>query len=265
MNNTELLEAAIKAAVPAGNLLIQHYNDVLKVSVKESMRDVVTALDHLAETKIIESLTEFNPNLSIVSEEQGQVRGSSTDDSYWIVDALDGTVNYVNQIPNFCVSIAFVKNGSPAVGVIYNPFANDLYYGALGIGAFKNQGKLSIKDKPHAECLFSAAFSGKNFDPTRRKDEYQLFGEINDQTRGVLRTGSAGMNLAFLAEGRLGGCWGKANKFWDVAAGLLIAELAGAKTISKSVDPSKRVVSYVAAVPSAWEFAYSRTKSVLEL
>lgn len=264
-DNRAILEAAIQAAVPAGDLLMKHYQDVLKVSNKESIRDIVTSVDQLSEQGIVESLSGFDSGLAIVSEEQGQARGRGDEKDYWLIDALDGTVNYVNRIPVFCVSIAFVRNGNTAVGVIYNPFANDLYYGADGIGAFKNQGKLSVRDKHHSECLFSAAFSGRNYDPQRREEEYRLFGEINDQTRGVLRTGSAGMNLAWLAEGRLGGCWGKANKQWDIAAGILIAGLAGAKSTCRFVNSADRIVSHVASVPSAWEFAYGRTRSVLEL
>ena len=239
MNRTQLMEAAIAAAVPAGNLLMHHYNDRLDVAHKESLRDVVTQVDKLAENQIIRILSGFDDSLAIVTEEQGQVHGGKDVESYWIIDALDGTVNFVNHVPFFCVSIAFVESGSPVVGVIYNPMVNDLYYGAKGVGAFKNQTKLAVKDNPPNECLFSAAFSGKSFEPARRRDEFLLFGEINDHSRGVLRSGSAAMNLAYLAEGKLGGCWGKANKFWDIGAGLVLADLGGAKVQFKEVDKEK--------------------------
>lgn len=263
MNRAQLMGAAIKAAVPAGTLLMQHYNNFLEVAAKESLRDVVTQVDKLAENQIIGILNGIDDSVAIVTEEQGQVRGGKDAESYWIIDALDGTVNYVNHVPFFCVSIAFVENGSPVVGVIYNPVLNDLYYGAEGVGAFKNQTRLVIKDKPPDECLFSATFSGKSFEPGRRKDEFQLFGEINDHSRGVLRTGSAAMNLAYLAEGKLGGCWGKANKSWDIGAGLVIAGLAGAKVKFKEVDKEKRLVSYIATVPSAWDFVLGRAAGTL--
>jgi fructose-1,6-bisphosphatase/inositol monophosphatase family enzyme len=88
---------------------------------------------------------------------------------------------------------------------------------------------------------------------------------VNDTTRGCLRTGSGAMNLAYLADGKFGGCWGHANKLWDVGAGLLLAELAGAKVSIREVDRSKHLVSYIAAVPSAWEFLYKKASKILEL
>ena len=80
------------------------------------------------------------------------------------------------------------------------------------------------------------------------------FGKINDGTRGCLRTGSAAMNLCYVADGRFGGCWGKANKLWDIAAGLLLAKLSGARVGYRIVDKDKRLVNYVSAAPTAWDF-----------
>ncbi len=262
MNREKILETAIKAAVSAGNLLVEHFNDLLTVSVKESLRDIVTEVDMIAENRIVDILFDFDKNLPVIAEERGDSGGVDRDE-YWVVDALDGTVNYVNRIPHFAVSVAFVKKDKPLVGVIYNPTDNNLYYGAEGIGVFKNQRKISVKDKAPGECLFAMAFSGKNYDPERRPEEFLLFGEINDSSRGCLRTGSAAMNLALLAEGKLGGCVGKANKWWDVAAGLVIARLAGARLQYAPVDSNEYLVSYLAAVPAAWEYGLKKSSRIL--
>lgn len=264
MNREPKLEVAIKAAVSAGNLLLEHYNDIFNVTVKESLRDVVTEVDRMAEDRIIEILQEYDSEFSITTEEHGEVLKNQKTD-YWIVDALDGTVNYVNRVPFFCVSIAFIENNQPVVGVIYNPMSEDLYYGAEGVGVFKNQNRLKVKDRLPEDCLFAVAFSGKNYDIAKRKDEFILFYEINDLTRGCLRTGSAAMNLAYLSEGKFGGCWGKANKFWDVAAGLLLAKLSGAKVEFREIDREKHLASYLATVSSSWEFVYRKVNSVLKL
>lgn len=255
-----ILETAIEAAVSAGNILLSHYNDVFGVSQKESLRDVVTEVDKIAEQRIINILQDYDSDIGISTEEHGQVlkgrRGRC-----WVIDALDGTVNYVNRIPFFGVSIGFIDKGRPFAGVVYNPMSEELYYGALGIGVFKNQKKLKLKDRLPQECLFSAAFSGKNYyNDVERKEEFLVFRKINDNSRGCLRTGSAAINLAYLAEGRFGGCWGRANKFWDVAAGLVLAELAGAKVRFSEVAKGRHLVNYLAALPSSWDFINEKAK-----
>jgi myo-inositol-1(or 4)-monophosphatase len=258
MNIENALQAAIKASAKAGKILIDQYqrNDVLATS-KESNRDVYTSTDQEAELVIIEILKEQDPNIPILCEERGLLKTQNSD-YLWVVDALDGTVNYIHQIPFFSVSIALLKNNEPVVGAIYAPLFNDLYYAARGVGAFKNQARLLTRDTPPTESLFAASFSGKNYIPAERGDEFSVFGEINDHTRGCLRTGSASLNLAYLAEGKINGCWGKANKKWDISAGLLIASEAGA-TIKTRVSPvSEQFSSFIAAPQQNFQFLEKR-------
>ena len=151
------------------------------------------------------------------------------------------------------------------MGVIFNPYSNELYYGSDGLGVFKNQKPLKIMDRIPEECLFSMAFSGKNYEATKRVDEFLLFGKINDSSRGCLRTGSAAMNLAYLAEGKFGGCLGKANKIWDVAAGLLLAKLAGSNLQFKEVDKEKHLVNYIATIPKAWNLISSNIRGIYQV
>lgn len=257
----QYLEIAMNAAVAAGEILMGHTDDLLKVSTKESLRDIVTNIDKYAEQKVIKIIQEKAPNSKILTEETGLIKGEK-EDCYWVVDALDGTVNYVNHIPFFAVSIAYYENNVPVVGAIFNPMANDLYYGAEGIGVFKNQTKLTIKDKVAEDCLFACTFSGKKYSPKSRSAEFKTFEIINDSSRGCLRTGSAAINLAFLSEGRFGGCWGIANKTWDIAAGIVLAKLAGAKIEYKYLDESKTIISYMVAVPSAWDYLYGNVREV---
>lgn len=259
MNREQVLEVAMSAAVAAGNLLLEHSNDFLKASPKESLRDIVTEVDKYAEKKIIEILKDYNSNSTILTEESGRISGKN-EKNYWIIDALDGTVNYVNHIPFYAVSIAFIEGNSPTVGVVYNPMSSDLYYGAKGIGIYKNQTKIKSRDRIAEECLFAVAFSGKKYEPATRNEEFLTFEKVNDSTRGCLRTGSAAMNLSYLAEGKLGGCWGKANKIWDVAAGILLSKLSGAIVEYRYVSKEKNLVNYIATVPSAWNFIKEKIK-----
>ena len=264
MSKVEYLETALKAAVSAGNLIEERHKDILNVSRKESLRDIVTHVDKLAENQIIDILKDYDKNIPILTEESGLVQGK-TEKTYWIVDALDGTVNYVNHIPFYAVSIALFDKNKITVGVIFNPYSNELYYGSDGLGAFKNQKPLKIIDRVPEECLFSMAFSGKNYEATKRVDEFLLFGKINDSSRGCLRTGSAAMNLAYLAEGKFGGCLGKANKIWDVAAGLLLAKLAGSNVQFKEVDKEKNLVNYIATIPKAWNLISSNIRGIYQV
>jgi len=259
MNREQVLKVAMYAAVEAGNLLLEHSNDFLKASPKESLRDIVTEVDKCAEEKIIEILKDYNPYSTILTEESGTISGKN-EKNHWIIDALDGTVNYVNHIPFYAVSIAFIEDNSPVVGVVYNPMSSDLYYGAEGIGIYKNHTKIKSKDRIAEECLFAVAFSGKKYEPATRSEEFLMFEKVNDSTRGCLRTGSAAMNLSYLAEGRFGGCWGKANKIWDVAAGILLAKLSGATVEYRYVSKEKNLVSCIATVPSAWNFIKEKIK-----
>ena len=264
MKTDLIVEAAIKASVSAGTVLTSYYNEKTQVSSKESSRDIVAEVDNLAENAIIDILLKYDDSISIITEEQGNIYKKSKN-KFWLIDALDGTVNYIHHVPFFSVSVAYIENDKIRAGAIYSPMFDDIYYAAKSIGAFKNSKAIKLDEASYKESLFAVTFSGKNYDPKRRKDEFILFSTINDRSRGCLRTGSAALNLAYLAEGRFNGCWGKANKYWDIAAGLLIAELAGAKVVKKYLDKENKLCSYVASSQSIFDEVHKKVKGVLEL
>ena len=257
MKQTRLLEVAIKAAMKAGTELQTRYDEQLRTTAKESFRDIYSEADQAAEEQALAVLQAHDAGITILSEERGYTGAADAED-YWVVDALDGTVNYVHHIPFFSVSVAFVSKGKAVASAIYAPLVDDIYYASLGHGAFKNQRKLHSSDKHPEDSLFAASFSGKSFEPARRHEEFLAFGEVNDATRGCLRTGSAALNLAYLAEGRFNGCWGKANKSWDIMAGLLIASEAGAKTLTLPVASDPQRLHYIAAPEANFTFLQSR-------
>lgn len=255
MNNNvaSMMEVAISAAMGAGRELLNRYGDQLMTLRKESARDLVTEADYAAEDRAIEIVRSQLPNARILSEEKGETGDVEAQD-YWIIDALDGTVNYIHQVPLFSVSVAYYKDGQVQASSIYVPLADDIYYAAQGLGAFKNKRSLRVRDVPLSQSLFAASFSGKNFDPPRRDKEFIAFGRVNDASCGCLRTGSAALNLALLAEGKLNGCWGKANKRWDIAAGLLLAKEAGAHVETTAAREDSGRLNYIAAPMSNFEF-----------
>jgi myo-inositol-1(or 4)-monophosphatase len=252
---TKKLELAIRAAVAAGNRLYKHTGDVAYLSGvrKESFRDIATEADISAETKIIQTLREHDSS-PILSEEAGSIGKLVLKNNYWVIDPLDGTVNYTHHMPLYAVSIAYMEKGIPVVGVIYNPSQNELYYGAKGLGVYKNHNKINIIDRDPENSLFAISFSGKKHNSKDRLREFDNFREVNDKTMGCLRTGSAALNLAYLAEGRFGGCMGEFTKIWDVAAGFVLAELAGAKVYYEFDKKERFLVNYVIAVPQSESF-----------
>lgn len=249
------LEIAINAAVSAGDLLMDHYGKVYGIKNKESLRDVVSEIDELSESKVMSILQESDPGCTVLTEEKGLIGPDS--DSRWIVDALDGTVNYIHNIPFFCVSISYWVDNRPSIGAIYNPYSGDIYYAEKGVGCFVNQKRLHLLDVELGNNLTAMAFSGKAYNPSMRSTEFGIFGQLNDLSQGCLRTGSAAMNLSYLSHGKFSLVMGKANKLWDVAAGLLIAEEAGADVKFNMTDKQKHLVDYIAATPSSKKKIYT--------
>lgn len=237
------LEIAIKAAVDAGDLLMDNYGKIHETKNKESLRDVVSEVDKLSEDKVVSLLKEFDPNSCILTEESGMIGDESP--KMWIVDALDGTVNYIHNVPLFCVSISYWVDGDPQIGVIYNPYEKEVYYAEKDKGAFLNQRKLNVIKINIDMGISSMAFSGRAYNPSKRACEFQIFGDLNDISQGCLRTGSAAMNLAYIASGKFSLAIGKANKLWDVAAGMLIAKEAGANLDYNITDKDNSLVDYV--------------------
>ena len=248
------LEMAIKASVDAGDVLMENYGKIYQTRNKESLRDVVSEIDKLSEEKVITSLKENDPDCSLLTEESGMI--GEKKDSKWIIDALDGTVNYIHNIPFFCVSVSYWQNNAPKIGVIYNPYSKEIFYAEEGLGSFVNQTKIQVEKKNLKQGLSAMAFSGKAHNPKKRESEFVLFGQLNDSTQGCLRTGSAAMNLAYLSSGKFNIVLGKANKLWDVAAGMLIAKEAGANLDYKIIDQEKSLVDYI-CYSSSTEEVYS--------
>ena len=257
-NRTRLLQYAISAAVAGGNVLRSHGDDAvhLRRRVKESPRDIATEVDDLAEKVAIERIRRFDA-MPILAEESGaSALIDAAKDTFWAIDPLDGTVNYVHHLPWYAVSIAYIEKGEPIVGVVYNPFLNELYYGAEGTGAFKNHKRISVAESPAQQSLCAITFSGKKYG-NQHAEEFESFRTLNDETAGCLRTGSAALNLAYVAEGRLGGACGRYSRLWDVAAGFVVAKEAGASVTYEFAEPAAYLVHYAVGVSSLTDFLKS--------
>src|SRR5688500_2808130 len=141
-----MFKSVLLEAVSAGGAELQRYfNGTFKISSKEGINNLVTEADHAAEKAIIESIQKSYPDHFILSEETGEIK--TTSEYKWIIDPIDGTVNFSNGIPICCVSIGLEKNGSLIMGAVYNPIMNELFFAEKGCGAFLNDKPISVSKK----------------------------------------------------------------------------------------------------------------------
>jgi myo-inositol-1(or 4)-monophosphatase len=196
--------------------------------------DLVTEYDHRSEAYILGEIRRRFPDHRILSEESGELAGG--DCCVWYVDPLDGTVNYAHGLALFCVSIAYEENGSLRYGVVYDPVADECYTAERGAGAWLNGETIRVSKA--AELDKSLLVTGFPYDvrtnPLNNLDHYVTF---TMRSQAVRRLGSAALDLAYVAAGRLDGFWEISIHAWDIAAGGLIAQEAGALVTDIHGDP----------------------------
>ena len=215
---------AVTAARAAGNYIMRHLDraDALKVT-KKGRNDFVSDVDRGAEAEIVHTIRKAYPDHAVLAEEGG---ADGKHDYLWIIDPLDGTTNFLHGFPHFAVSIAVQHKGKLQHGVIYAPCTQDLYIATRGNGAVLNNRKIRVsKTTAMDESLVG---TGVPIKAGARLDEYvpQLRAVV-EKTAGVRRAGSAALDLAYVACGRLDAFWELGLNSWDMAAGVLLVEEAG--------------------------------------
>lgn len=231
------LEVAIKAVETSGHILVDYFQRVHDFRQKnKNIRDLVTEVDILSEKNIKEKIKDVFPKHTIIAEETKAEEQNS--DVIWHIDPLDGTVNYSQGIPLCAVSVGVERQSEIIAGAIYNPFSEEIYYASKSQGSYLNGKSIHVSKKKNLkEGIYVAAFSAV---PSRtKKKEYEIFGKMNDTTRGVLRIGSAALALAYLASGKIDGFWSKDLFSWDLAAGTILVEEAGGKISSSKGEKYK--------------------------
>lgn len=204
---------------------------------KTSFSDIVTIYDKKVEQKIAESLHALFPGELIIGEEDSSSSQSSPEsvcadsDRAWVIDPIDGTTNYSRSYPFFCSTMSLIEsspNGwTPTIGVTFNPVSDEMFYAARGLGAWVNghQLKVSSVESPQ-QALLTTGFASLRSDPNN-KYFLNVFKSLTTETLGVRRDGSAALDLAFVAAGRIDAYWESGLSIWDVAAGILLVEEAG--------------------------------------
>ncbi len=219
-----MLQDAIEIALQAGDFLKSKFLSPHTITEKEGKQNLVTECDTKAEEMILSFLKAKYPAHEFLAEESGGEYHS--DNILWVIDPLDGTVNFARGIPNFCVSIAACKNGKPILGVIFQPMTNELFIAEKGKGAFLNDKPLFVsKVKSLDHSLIATGFP-YNIDQNPMNC-MQILSSFLKKGCPIRRIGSAAMDLAYLAAGRFDTYYETGIKPWDVSAGILIVEEAG--------------------------------------
>ena len=207
------LNIMIKACEKASKVVIRDFGEIENLQVsKKGPRDFVTKTDKKVEKILIEELSKAKKNYSFITEESGKIKNLN-EDAFWIIDPIDGTINFMHGIPHFAISIALRINGDLKSGLIFDPIKNEIFFAEKNSGAYFNNHRVRVSNKMDLEeCLFSSNSEGvKNATP-----------HLN-----MRNTGCAALDLAYVGSGRLDGFFHNNINIWDVAAGVLLVEEAG--------------------------------------
>jgi myo-inositol-1(or 4)-monophosphatase len=231
------LDIATEAALEAGAIVQSYWGNLNSIKEKGRPGDLVTAADQASEKAILEVLRRHVPNHGILAEESGKL-GDSTSEYLWAIDPLDGTTNFAHQFPPFGVSIGLLIQGIPQVGVVFDPFHNELFRAARGLGATRNRQPIQVSQT--SELRNSLLVTGFAYDRRETPDNnYAEFCHLTHLTQGVRRSGSASIDLCYVSCGRLDGYWERGLSPWDLAAGVVILSEAGGKITAYDGSPWK--------------------------
>ena len=229
------LDIATEAATAAGAVLLSYWGKLESIEEKGRPGDLVTSADKAAEAVILEVLRRHVPDHAILAEESGAL-GKQQSKYLWAIDPLDGTTNFAHQFPFFAASVGLLIDGIPSVGVVFNPFTQELFRGATGLGATYNRQPIAVSKTQ--ELIKSLLVTGFAYDRRETEDNnYAEFCHLTHLTQGVRRSGSASVDLAYVACGRLDGYWERGLSPWDVTAGVVLVREAGGRVTAYDGSP----------------------------
>ena len=231
-----MLDVAVDAARQAGAFLKERMGQVRGIETKAgNVRDLVSEIDRASEQKIISIIKSRYPDHAILAEESGG--GVHAVEYRWVIDPLDGTINYIHGVPVFCVTIALEHKGEIIAGVVYDPNLGELFTAEKGKGAFLNGKQLHVSHT--RDLINSLLVTGFPYDIARNPDSaVEHFVHFLNEARGIRRLGSAALDLSYVAAGRFDGFWEVSLNPWDMAAGMLFVHEAGGKVTDFTGGPS---------------------------
>ena len=224
--NSPQINLIIKTCMKASRSLIRDFGEIenLQVSTK-GPGDFVTSADKRTEKILIGEIQKAHPEHEIITEETGIINKSNVEKK-WIIDPIDGTMNFLNGIPQFAISIAYEEKGEIICGVIFNPILNEMFVAEKGNGAYLNNSRIRVSNKKKIKDALLVTGGPKGNSKIKNK----IFSEyinVSNNVSNVRKFGSAALDMAYVACGRFDGYWQRELNYWDVAAGIIILKEAG--------------------------------------
>ena len=224
--NSPQINLISKACIKASRSLIRDFGEIenLQVSSK-GPGDFVSSADKRTEKILIEELQKAHPEYGIITEETGIINKSNINNR-WIIDPIDGTMNFLNGVPQFAISIGYEENGEIVCGVIFNPILNEMFIAEKGNGAYLNNTRMRVSNKKKIKNALLVTGGPKGASQIKDK----IFSEyinVSNNVSNVRKFGSAALDMAYVACGRFDGYWQRELNYWDIAAGIIILKEAG--------------------------------------
>jgi myo-inositol-1(or 4)-monophosphatase len=247
-NPQDLLKLAVEVATEAARLIVERRRGTITVAdTKSTVTDIVTAVDRESEELIRARVLEARPDDSFLGEEGDDVNGSSG--VRWVVDPIDGTVNYLYDLPTYAVSIAVEYDGRTVAGVVVDAPKGEVFTATLGGGAFADGRPIRVSDCPDlSKALVGTGFG---YDATRREVQAEVVQHLITKVRDIRRIGVGAIDLCYVACGRLDAVYERGLNPWDYGAGALIAAEAGATVGGLHGEPVSPEMS-IAATPAVF-------------
>ena len=224
--NSPQINLITRACMKASRSLIRDFGEIenLQVSAK-GPGDFVTSADKRTEKILIDELQKAHPEYGIVTEETGIINKNNRKNR-WIIDPIDGTLNFLNGVPQFAISIGYEENGEIKCGVIFNPISNEMFCAEKGNGAYLNNGRIRVSNKKKINDALLVTGGPKG--ASKIKDKiFSEYIKVSNNVLHVRKFGSAALDMAYVACGRFDGFWQRELNYWDIAAGIIILKEAG--------------------------------------
>ncbi len=224
--NSPQINLLTRVCMKASKSLIRDFGEIenLQVSSK-APGDFVSSADKRTEKIIVEELLKAHPEYGIITEESGIINKSNVNNR-WIIDPIDGTMNFLNGIPQFAISIGYEENNEIKCGIIFNPVMNEMFLAEKGNGAYLNNSRIRVSNKKKVKDALIVTGGPKQVSKIKEKI-FREYINVSNQVSNVRKFGSAALDIAYVACGRFDGYWQRELNYWDIAAGLIILKEAG--------------------------------------
>ena len=224
--NSPQINLITKACLKASRSLIRDFGEIenLQVSTK-APGDFVTSADKRTEKILISELQKAHPDYGIITEESGIINRENNKNK-WIIDPIGGTLNFLNGVPQFAISVAYEENDEILCGVIFNPITNEMFCAEKGNGAYLNNSRIRVSKKKKVKDSLLVT-GGPKQTSSIKKTIFSEYIKISNESSNVRKYGSAALDMAYVACGRFDGYWQREINLWDVAAGIVLIKEAG--------------------------------------